>query len=199
LCVRAEALAQLSNVSKSYRIVDQTIAALRQANLAVAAGDVTAPSGSGKCTLATVIGGLDRPGSAAVMANGKDLPKTTTGLPRLGGHVTWLATPARGRSRLGTEVAGRRVAPIAGRPRCVRSGGHMQATGRRVDNHITSRFLVRGRADQAPGGHLRPLEVRVDGARAAGPAAGLAPPGEERDSQAAAENLADYIKSCLGA
>jgi len=73
-------LAQLINVSKTYRVGGENIAALDKVNLAVNSGDfiaITGLSGSGKSTLANVIGGLDRPDEGAVLIHGDDLAKAT--------------------------------------------------------------------------------------------------------------------------
>jgi len=55
---------QLENVSRSFIVGDQTVAALRDINLDIAAGEyvsIMGPSGSGKSTLLNLIGLLDQP------------------------------------------------------------------------------------------------------------------------------------------
>ena len=54
----------LSQVSRNFTVGDQQVAALRNINLNIAAGDyvsIMGPSGSGKSTLLNLIGLLDRP------------------------------------------------------------------------------------------------------------------------------------------
>lgn len=61
---------------KTYVVGGETVTALDDVNLEVAAGDFLAirgPSGSGKSTLANVIGGLDRPDRGRVVIDGVDL------------------------------------------------------------------------------------------------------------------------------
>ena len=56
----------LSQVSRSFTVGDQQVAALRNIDLNIAAGDyvsIMGPSGSGKSTLLNLIGLLDRPSS----------------------------------------------------------------------------------------------------------------------------------------
>lgn len=70
---------QLSDVTKTYRLGDETLNALDSVNVTVQAGEfvaITGPSGSGKSTLANIIGGLDRPTSGAVVVDGQDLSHT---------------------------------------------------------------------------------------------------------------------------
>jgi putative ABC transport system ATP-binding protein len=60
---------QLNGVTKTYKMGDETIYALRDVSLKIEQGDflaITGPSGSGKSTLATIIGGLDTPDSGSV-------------------------------------------------------------------------------------------------------------------------------------
>jgi putative ABC transport system ATP-binding protein len=57
---------RLENVSRSFVVGDQQVAALRRINLNITAGDYVSlmgPSGSGKSTLLNLIGLLDRPSS----------------------------------------------------------------------------------------------------------------------------------------
>ena len=64
---------QLENVSRSFTVGDQQVAALRGINLNIAAGDyvsIMGPSGSGKSTLLNLIGLLDRPSSGTYKLDG---------------------------------------------------------------------------------------------------------------------------------
>ena len=64
---------QLENVSRSFTVGDQQVAALRGINLNIAAGDyvsIMGPSGSGKSTLLNLIGLLDRPSSGIYKLDG---------------------------------------------------------------------------------------------------------------------------------
>jgi len=67
---------ELSQVSRSFTVGDQQVAALRGINLHIAAGDyvsVMGPSGSGKSTLLNLIGLLDRPSSGTYKLDGGDV------------------------------------------------------------------------------------------------------------------------------
>ncbi len=67
---------ELHNVSRIYKLGDETLHALDNVTFSVAPGDfiaITGPSGSGKSTLANIIGGLDRPTSGNVLVDGNDL------------------------------------------------------------------------------------------------------------------------------
>src|SRR5690349_2337897 len=60
---------ELRNVTRTYRMGDETIRALDNVSATIAPGEfvaVTGPSGSGKSTLANIIGGLDVPDSGVV-------------------------------------------------------------------------------------------------------------------------------------
>ena len=64
---------QLENVSRTFTVGDQQVAALRGINLNIAAGDyvsIMGPSGSGKSTLLNLIGLLDRQSSGAYKLDG---------------------------------------------------------------------------------------------------------------------------------
>ncbi len=64
---------QFENVSRSFLVGDQQVAALRDINLSIAAGDyvsIMGPSGSGKSTLLNLIGLLDRPSSGTYKLDG---------------------------------------------------------------------------------------------------------------------------------
>ena len=73
---------ELKNVTKTYRLGDETLNALDGVSLKVAAGEfvaITGPSGSGKSTLANIIGGLDHPNSGSVVVDGNELAHTRDG------------------------------------------------------------------------------------------------------------------------
>ena len=64
---------ELSQVSRTFTVGDQQVAALRGIDLNIAAGDyvsIMGPSGSGKSTLLNLIGLLDRPNSGAYRLDG---------------------------------------------------------------------------------------------------------------------------------
>ncbi|MEI7455886.1 MAG: ABC transporter ATP-binding protein [Nitrosomonadales bacterium] len=64
---------QLSEVSRSFLVGGQTVSALRNIDLSIAAGDyvsIMGPSGSGKSTLLNLIGLLDRPSSGSYKLDG---------------------------------------------------------------------------------------------------------------------------------
>ena len=66
----------LSQVSRSFIVGDQQVAALRGIDLSIAAGDyvsIMGPSGSGKSTLLNLIGLLDRPSSGTYKLDGGDV------------------------------------------------------------------------------------------------------------------------------
>jgi len=66
----------LSQISRSFTVGDQQVAALRGINLHIAAGDyvsIMGPSGSGKSTLLNLIGLLDRPSSGTYKLDGGDV------------------------------------------------------------------------------------------------------------------------------
>lgn len=70
---------ELSNVTKTYQLGDETLKALDNVTVNVKEGEfiaITGPSGSGKSTLANIIGGLDHPDSGSVVVDGFTLAKT---------------------------------------------------------------------------------------------------------------------------
>ena len=67
---------ELSQVSRSFTVGDQQVAALRNIDLNIAAGDyvsIMGPSGSGKSTLLNLLGLLDRPSSGTYRLDGLDV------------------------------------------------------------------------------------------------------------------------------
>ncbi len=72
-------LIELKNVTKTYRLGDETLKALDGVSFKVNPGEfiaITGPSGSGKSTLANIIGGLDHPDGGSVMVDGNELAHT---------------------------------------------------------------------------------------------------------------------------
>ena len=67
---------ELKNLTKTYKLGDETLNALDGVDCTIQSGEfvaITGPSGSGKSTLANIIGGLDRPSSGTVVVDGQDL------------------------------------------------------------------------------------------------------------------------------
>lgn len=70
---------ELKDVTKTYRLGDETLKALDSVSFRVSEGDfvaITGPSGSGKSTLANIIGGLDHPEDGSVIVDGNELAHT---------------------------------------------------------------------------------------------------------------------------
>src|SRR5574340_317765 len=66
----------LTQISRIFTVGDQQVAALRDIDLEIAAGDyvsIMGPSGSGKSTLLNLIGLLDRPTSGTYRLDGGDV------------------------------------------------------------------------------------------------------------------------------
>ncbi len=73
---------ELRGVSKTYGAGSGEVRAVREVELAIAAGNsvaVVGPSGSGKTTLLQLLGGLDRPTSGSVHFEGQDLSQLGDG------------------------------------------------------------------------------------------------------------------------
>jgi len=67
---------QLEQISRSFRVGEQQVAALRGIDLQIGAGDyvsIMGPSGSGKSTLLNLIGLLDRPSGGTYRLDGGDV------------------------------------------------------------------------------------------------------------------------------
>jgi putative ABC transport system ATP-binding protein len=70
---QSKKMIELTQVSRSFTVGDQQVAALRGIDLNIAAGDyvsIMGPSGSGKSTLLNLIGLLDRPSSGTYKLDG---------------------------------------------------------------------------------------------------------------------------------
>ncbi len=69
-------LIQLKSIGKVYKGKSQPVVALKDVDLTIAAGELTAimgPSGSGKSTLMNILGCLDKPSSGQYILEGRDI------------------------------------------------------------------------------------------------------------------------------
>ncbi len=69
-------LIQLKSISKVYKGKSQPVAALKDIDLTITPGELTAimgPSGSGKSTLMNILGCLDKPSSGEYILEGRDI------------------------------------------------------------------------------------------------------------------------------
>jgi ABC-type lipoprotein export system ATPase subunit len=83
--MQAEIVVELINVTKTYRLGEVQVQALRGVNMKASRGQIVAimgPSGSGKSTILNLAGALDRPTSGKVIVDGKDISRMPEG--RLG-------------------------------------------------------------------------------------------------------------------
>ena len=74
----SEEVVSIQNVSKQYRLGNQTVNALRNITLSIGKGEfvaITGASGSGKSTLLQMIGCLDKPTLGNVVIEGKEITK----------------------------------------------------------------------------------------------------------------------------
>ena len=71
-----DAIIQVRELHKSYRVGDMAVEVLKGIDLSIAAGEflaVTGPSGSGKSTLLYMLGGMERPTTGSVTIKGQDV------------------------------------------------------------------------------------------------------------------------------
>ena len=72
------ALIEMSGISKTYRLGDHAVAALRGVDLSIEANEyvaVVGSSGSGKSTLMNILGCLDRPSAGTYRLDGRDVQR----------------------------------------------------------------------------------------------------------------------------
>ncbi|HYK05579.1 MAG TPA: ABC transporter ATP-binding protein [Thermoanaerobaculia bacterium] len=70
----------LTNISRSFRVGEEEVHALKGVSLSIAAGEyvsIMGPSGSGKSTLLNILGLLDRPSSGTYELEGRDVTALT--------------------------------------------------------------------------------------------------------------------------
>lgn len=75
-------LIDINNLSKTYKLHKQKVAALNDVSLKIHEGEfiaITGPSGSGKSTLLQLMGGLDKPSAGSININGTDINKLRDG------------------------------------------------------------------------------------------------------------------------
>jgi len=78
MTMQTETVVELADVTKTYRLGEVLVQALRGVNMKASRAEIVAimgPSGSGKSTILNLIGALDRPTSGKVMVAGKDISK----------------------------------------------------------------------------------------------------------------------------
>jgi len=76
--MQTETVVELVDVSKTYRLGEVQVQALRGVNMKATRAQIVAimgPSGSGKSTILNLIGALDRPTSGKVIVAGRDISK----------------------------------------------------------------------------------------------------------------------------
>jgi putative ABC transport system ATP-binding protein len=74
--IETSAVYELRNVSRTYTLGGVDVRAVREVDLAIAAGEsvaVVGPSGSGKTTLLQLLGALDRPSEGDLLFEGRDI------------------------------------------------------------------------------------------------------------------------------
>lgn len=78
MTMQTQTVVELVDVTKTYRLGEILVEALRGVNMKAGRGEIVAimgPSGSGKSTILNLIGALDRPTSGKVIIAGKDISK----------------------------------------------------------------------------------------------------------------------------